>query len=161
MLISNNTALLLTKDETFIEKYVAVAQMCDVKLTTQSEWNKNYRIVQDVVIADAEFASSIAEIYRSKLVLVFSGNISEMRTKADRFIFDKENLQELIYALLRIDNTVKVKDTRSITNIILASGRSAFKGADYVFDFANAIYKYKGQEIYVSEAQKVLLAKWL
>ena len=161
MLVSNSTALLLTKDEDFINKYKTVAQMCDVTLTVQSEWNKNYRVTQDVIIAEAEFASLIADTYRSKLVLVFTGSIADMRTKADRFIFNKENLQELIYAFLKIDNSVKVKDTRSVTSIVLSSGRSSFKEADYDFDFASSVYKYKGKEIYVSEAQRVLLAKWL
>lgn len=161
MLVSNSTALLLTKDEGFINKYKTVAQMCDVTLTVQSEWNKNYRVTQDVVIAEAEFASLIADTYRSKLVLVFAGSIADMRTKADRFIFDKENLQELIYAFLKIDNSVKVKDTRSVTSIILSSGKSVFREADYDFDFANSIFKYKGKDIYVSYGQKTALAKWL
>ena len=48
-----------------------------------------------------------------------------------------------------------------MTSIVIASGRSVFKESDYDFDFASSVYKYKGIEIYVSEAQRVLLAKWL
>ena len=161
MLISNKTALLLSKDTDFISRYETVAQMCNVELTVRSEWNERYRISQDVIIAEGELASLVASEYKNRLVLVFSGSIAEMRAKADRFIFNKENLQELIYAFLKIDNSVKVKDTRSVTSIVIASGRSIFKESDYDFDFASSVYKYKGIEIYVSEAQRVLLAKWL
>lgn len=161
MLISSKTALLLSKDTDFIARYETVAQMCNVELTVRSEWNERYRINQDVVIAEGELASLVASEYKNRLVFVFSGSIAEMRAKADRFIFNKENLQELIYAFLKIDNSVKVKDTRSVTSIVISSGRSVFKEADYDFDFASSVYKYKGTEIYVSEAQRVLLAKWL
>lgn len=161
MLISSKTALLLSKDTDFIARYETVAQMCNVELTVRSEWNERYRINQDVVIAEGELASLVASEYKNRLVLVFSGSIAEMRAKADRFIFNKESLQELIYAFLKIDNSVKVKDTRSVTSIVISSGRSVFKEADYDFDFANSIFRYKGKEIYVSSGQKIVLAKWL
>ena len=161
MLVSSKTALLLSKDTDFIARYETVAQMCNVELTVRSEWNERYRINQDVVIAEGELASLVASEYKNRLVLVFSGSIAEMRAKADRFIFNKENLQELIYAFLKIDNSVKVKDTRSVTSIVISSGRSVFKEADYDFDFANSTFRYKGKEIYVSEGQKIVLAKWL
>lgn len=161
MLISSKTALLLSKDTDFIARYETVAQLCNVELTVRSEWNERYRINQDVVIAEGELASLVASEYKNRLVLVFSGNIAEMRAKADRFIFNKENLQELIYAFLKIDNSVKIKDTRSVTSIVISSGRSIFKEADYDFDFANSTFRYKGKEIYVSDGQKIVLAKWL
>lgn len=161
MLVSSKTALLLSKDTDFIARYETVAQMCNVELTVRSEWNGRYRINQDVVIAEGELASLVASEYRNRLVLVFSGSIAEMRAKADRFIFNKENLQELIYAFLKIDNPVKVKDTRSVTSIVVSSGRSVFKESDYDFDFANSAFRYKGKEIYVSDGQKIVLAKWL
>ena len=40
MLISNKTALLLSKDADFIARYETVAQMCNVELTVRSEWNE-------------------------------------------------------------------------------------------------------------------------
>jgi hypothetical protein len=161
MLVSSKTALLLSKDTDFIARYETVAQMCNVELTVRSEWNERYRINQDVAIAEGELAYLVASAYKNRLVLVFSGSIAEMRAKADRFIFNKENLNELIYAFLKIDNSVKVKDTRSVTSIVISSGRSVFKEADYDFDFANSTFRYKGKEIYVSSGQKIVLAKWL
>ena len=106
MVISNKNALLLSKDADFISRYETVAQMCNVELTVRSEWNERYRISQEVVIAEGELASLVASEFKNRLVLVFSGSIAEMRATADRFIFNKENLQELIYAFLKKDNSV-------------------------------------------------------
>lgn len=159
MLTTGKEVLLLTKDEKLIERYSEIAGVCGFRLEVQREWSSAYRISHDVIVADVDFIQCVSELYRDRVVALFSGAPGDMFRLADRFIFNRESVAELMYSVMRITTDLKVRSGRSV--IMQRAGSSEFKHGDYDFDFASNRFSYRGEPIHLSEGQATALANWL
>ena len=165
MLDTCKTALLLTDNERLAKSYEEVAFRCNVLLKWEKDWTKQYRISSDVVICTAEYVDMIAEEYRHKAVLVFGKGerIAKWRWTFDRYVFNPDDENELVYSLLRIKPSKKEVKASSpnLTSVLRDCGETRFVKGDYMFDFVQDIFIYKGVKIYLSKGNKLMLARWL
>lgn len=160
MLKKCSSVLLLTEDEELYKKVYSVTSACDIELEWEREWYGAYRVTSDVVICDTEFASSLNASYYDKAVLVLGeGKVFDYREKFRRFIFNRENEQELMYSMLIIPSDIKQKE--SSEEVIKAAGVQVFRQAQYDFNFNYGVFKYNGKSIYLSERERKYLAEWL
>lgn len=163
MLRTCSSALLLTTDGSLAECYRSLAPMCNVELTVEDRWNVRFKAEQDVIITEREFMGSIASEYRSRIVMLLRGDdrISEVRSLCDRFIFSRDNMQELMYAFLVPEDSTGRDEGQSMGEILTSVRRTRFRKGDYDFDFVNGTYRYRGKGIYLTKMQRLMLARWL
>ena len=150
--------LLLTQDESLAERFASQAKDLNVPLFVRKKWKGSFRITQDVVVAEESFIPFIHFEDRHKLILI-TNNVSGNMMEADRFIFNRENENEIRYAFMK--KSPEVKKQKRLSSIIKKAGSSFCSGKDFSFDFAQRDYKYKGKSIYMSEAQATSVAEWL
>ena len=53
------------------------------------------------------------------------------------------------------------ENLNDISALVKKYGKSIFSKGDYYFDFLNNIFKYKGENIWLSDGNRLMLAKWL
>lgn len=163
MLKSCNKILLISEDESLIQKYETLAPMCNVELTVRREWNIKFRTPHELIIADGKMIDTVAYEYRSKTIMVLNKNerFFDAKSKADRFVFDRDNLQELMYSFCAVTVPTPLKDIKSLASIIHDANCGVYKRGEYDFDFSNDLYSYRGKRIYLTNQQRISLAKWL
>lgn len=165
MLETCKTLLLLTDSEELAKRYEEVAFKCNVLLRWEKGWTKQYRISSDVVVCTSEYADMIAEEYRAKAILVLNKGekIGKWRWKFDRYVFNAEDENEVVYSMLRIKPSKKEVKASSptLSAVLQESGESHFCKGNYDFNFPQDIFKYKGTRIYLSKGNKLMLARWL
>lgn len=163
MLRTCTTALLLSRDAVLSEKYRSMAPMCNVELTVADKWNLRFKASQDVIVAEKEFMRTLPVEYRSRIVMVLEegDRIADVRNMADRFIFDRNNMQELMYAFLVNDDEKREEESLDMRELLSTVRRSRFRRGDYDFDFASGTYRYRGRGIYLTRTQRLVLARWL
>lgn len=152
MLMKCKSALLLTPVGTFASSYRRVAREVGVELDVECDWNKLYRVRQDVIILSSKYLDKVNESYYTNAVLVLrSDEIPEtfFDKGIRRFIFDYQSERELRLALYR-----EVEQVRSYNVTHFAFG-------DYDFDFHKEEFKWKGRYIYLTTTEKAYIASWL
>lgn len=152
MLIKCKSALLLSSVESFTHMYTQLASEIGVKLITEAEWNRLYRVNQDVIILSSKYLDKVNESYYTNAVLMLKSSEHPedfIEKGIKRFIFDYQNANELRLALYK-DVTV----AKSYTINRYAFGR-------YDFDFGEDSFKYEGRNIYLTSTEKVYIASWL
>lgn len=165
MLKTCRSFLLLTEDKRLQNVYEAVARNSEIRIKIMEKWDVMNRSTEDVIICDSYFADMLNEDYWFKTVVVLKQGESFVpyRKRFDRFVFDRENKNEIAYSLVKIKLDVKreVAELTTVGSIINECGTSVYSCGDYFFDFGNGVYKYKGNGIYLTEGNKIALAKWL
>lgn len=152
MLMKCKSALLLSSVESFSRMYTQLANGIGVRLVTESEWNRLYRVNQDVIILGSKYLDKVNESYYANAVLMLksSEHPEDFIGKGiKRFIFDYQNANELRLALYK-DITV----AKSYTISRYTFGR-------YDFDFGEDSFKYEGRNIYLTPTEKAYIASWL
>ena len=165
MLDTCKTLLLLTDSEELAKRYEEVAFKCNVLLRWEKGWTKQYRLSSDVIVCTSEYAEMIAEEYRVKTVLVLGKDekIGKWRWKFDRYVFNAEDENEIVYSMLRIKPSKREVKASSpdLPTVLRDCGETKYEEGDYYFDFTHDIFKYKGTRIYLSKGNKLILARWL
>lgn len=164
MLEKCNTALLISEVENFAENYVTVAKDIGVSMTVEKEWNLKYRMTKDVVILGSKHLKLLNRAYYPLAVVILKEGespASYIKEGISHFIFDYTNQYELITALFKPGKVMVNGASLEIQEMLKGSDTVRFYIGDYDFRFDQNIYKYKGQPIYLQEAQKRYLAQWL
>lgn len=159
MLATGKTVLLLSQDIVFIERYQEIAKVCDFTLEVRNKWYDTFRSDHDVIVADTDFIKHVSVVYRDKLVAVYSGSHNDMYNIADRFIFNKDSIPELMYSVMKIK--VMDKPVSDRATAILKAGKGTFITDKYNFDFASNTYVADGVPVHFTDGQATALAKWL
>lgn len=152
MLMKCKSALLLSSVESFSRMYTKLANGIGVRLVTESEWNRLYRVNQDVIILGSKYLDKVNESYYANAVLMLKSSERPedfIEKGIKRFIFDYQNANELRLALYK-DITV----AKSYTISRYTFGR-------YDFDFGEDSFKYEGRNIYLTPTEKAYIASWL
>jgi len=165
MLKTCKSFILVTEDKRLQNVYEAVARSSEIKIKIMEKWDLLNRSTEDLIICDSYFADFMNEDYWFKTVVVLKQGESFVpyRQRFDRFVFDRENKNEIAYSLVKIKLDVKreVAELTTVGSIISECGTSVYTNGDYFFDFGNGVYKYKGKGIYLTEGNKIALARWL
>lgn len=152
MLMKCKSALLLSSVESFTHTYTQLANEIGVKLIAEAEWNRLYRVNQDVIILGSKYLDKVNESYYANAVLMLKSSERPedfIEKGIKRFIFDYQNANELRLALYK-DITV----AKSYTISRYTFGR-------YDFDFGEDSFKYEGRNIYLTPTEKAYIASWL
>lgn len=164
MLKKCETVLLISNQPAFFEPYRKLAESIGVRLFTESEWNKKYRVKEDLVILGSKHLDELNELYYSRAVVILGTGESPapyIKLGISRFIFDYKNNYELIVALFREEPIVINTPAREVAVAVADSGSPSFCYKDYDFKFSKDVYFYKGRQVYFQKAQKRYLAEWL
>ena len=150
MLTLCKTALLISGNKDFAERYTSLAQAVDVSLTVETTWNVNYRVSKEVVILGSKHLPTLNKAYYPCAVVILSADENpqpyiEMGVK--HFIFDYLNDNELL--------------STDLATILKDSSATRYCFREYDFDFGNNKFVYKGLPIYLADTQKAFLADWL
>lgn len=156
---------LITEDKWIQNAYDVISRNCDLRMKVCEKWDIKNRCDDDLIVCDSFFADTISDDYTHKTVIILKEGESFVpyRKRFDRFVFNRENKNELTYALLRIklDFKQEIAELTTIGSIIKEAGESVYSSGDYFFDFGNGVYKYKGKGIFLTEGNKIMLARWL
>ena len=152
MLMKCKSVLLLSSVESFTHTYTQIANEVGVRLTTESEWNRLYRVNQDVIILGSKYLDKVNETYYANAVLMLKSSERPedfIEKGIKRFIFNYQNANELRLALYK-----DIAVAKSYTISRYAFGR-------YDFDFGEDSFKYEGRNIYLTPTEKAYIASWL
>ena len=152
MLMKCKSALLLSSVESFTRMYTQLASEIGVRLVVEAEWNRLYRVNQDIIILSSKYLDKVNESYYANAVLMLKSSERPedfIEKGIKRFIFDYQNANELRLALYK-DITI----AKSYTISRYAFGR-------YDFDFGEDSFKYEGRYIYLTPTEKAYIASWL
>lgn len=152
MLMKCKSALLLSSVESFIRMYTQLASEIGVRLVVEAEWNRLYRVNQDIIILSSKYLDKVNESYYANAVLMLKSSEHPedfIEKGIKRFIFNYQNANELRLALYK-DITI----AKSYTISRYAFGR-------YDFDFGEDSFKYEDRYIYLTPTEKAYIASWL
>lgn len=164
MLEKCSTALLISEVEAFSKMFESLAKDVGVNMTVESSWNVKYRVTKDIVILGSKYLPYLNKAYYPMAVVILKNNESPapyIKEGINHFIFDHTNQFELITALFKQNKVLVNGASLELNQMLKESGTTRFLLGDYDFRFDMNIYKYKGQPIYLQEAQKRYLAQWL
>lgn len=153
MLNVSSSVLLLTKDKAFAEYFKETALSCDVQVAVKARWDRTYRIREDVVVCESEWADRINDKCRSKTVILLKKDESFIGLKNKgftRFVFDTADERQLIYSLMTENEVRKAKVDGGV-----------FTDGEYDFNFTTKVFKYKNKGIYLTKGEQSYLADWL
>ena len=164
MLTLCKTALLISGNKDFAERYTSLAQAVEVSLTVETNWNVNYRVSKEVVILGSKHLPTLNKAYYSCAVVILSADENpqpyiEMGVK--HFIFDYLYDNELLFAFYKAQATVVHSQSTDLATILKDSSATRYCFREYDFDFGNNKFVYKGLPIYLADTQKAFLADWL
>lgn len=146
----------ITKSEATYKKIFAEASAENINVT----YSKSFKSIEtyyknfDLIFSDFEFLKNFKSI-RDRVVVIDPANYTRrlLNRGYTRFLFDKTNRNEILAALVTIEN-YRGKDAEEAEKIE-RTNKHTYLGLD--MDFKRAEYKYKGQEIYVTPAQHAYL----
>lgn len=165
MLKKVSKALLLTDVASFGEKYMELADSCEVELTVASEWSTMYRVKADVIICGSKYLDKINPAYISLVTILLGKEETPhkfIQQGVERFIFDYKNKVELSAAFYKAEKEIKTfACSEGLQDILKESEIIDYHYGDYDFKFAKNDFKYKRKPIYLTKGEKNYLAEWL
>lgn len=164
MLLKCSSALLLTDVKNFALLYSELAEEFGVSLKVESDWNKRYRITEEVVICGSKFLDRVNEqFYPGTTVILKSGEspLPYVKKGIESFIYDYENQYELAMAFYKKSKVNIKQDTEDMRTILDSSMTVSFNEKEYSFDFSRDEFLYSGKRIYLTSSEKLYLAEWL
>ena len=164
MLNKSKTALLISSQPSFTEPYKKLADENGIVLNIEAEWNIRYRVKEDVVILGGKHLDKLHSDYYNKAVVILREGESPSPYIAkgiNRFIFNYQNKDELLFALYYEEPVFVLKASREVADSVADSGLTQFTYGEYDFKFDRDMYTYKGRPIYLCSSQKKYLAEWL
>lgn len=161
--------MLITNDNALVERYTALAIEAEIDLKIERIWKPIYRVNTDVVIATSDRLYDIHPIFYTDLSLILNKGelpFNYMNQGVTRFIFDKDNDTELLFAFYKSDvvlpeTPVQAVKTEALNEVLATCSMVTFREGNYNFNFDLNQFKYKDKEIYLSDKDKIYLAKWL
>lgn len=156
--------LLLTDVENFASMYKQLAEECEVRMLVEEKWNSRYRVRQENIICGSKYLEDINVAYYPNIILILksSENPNDFRKKGiTRFIFNHKDTRELVYAFMKIEKTIVKSADNDFKSILKESTSIVYFQGDYEFHFDTNKFFWKGEQIYLSEANKKYLADWL
>lgn len=163
MLRKCSKVLLLSNDASLIAEMLSLAKASDVALNISNDWNEHYRVNEEVIICEEDYLDLLDESYYQSVVLVLKEGSSFIpyMSKVNRFIFNKDNAQELAFALMKEEVKCMISNSLTLKEILDVSNTVSFKCGRYDFDFLKDTFKFNDKAIYLTKTEKVYLAKWL
>ena len=164
MLEKCNSALLISEVESFSETYETIARDIGVDMTVEKEWKPRYRMSKDVVILGSKYLPDLNKAYYPMAVVILKKGenpVPYIKEGVNHFIFDYTNQYELLMALFKSPKVLVNGASQELKEMLRESGTTRFKAGAYDFRFDMNLYLYKGQPVYLQEAQKRYLAQWL
>lgn len=164
MLEKCNSALLISEVESFSETYETIARDIGVDMTVEKEWKPRYRMSRDVVILGSKYLPDLNKAYYPVAVVILKRGenpVPYIKEGVNHFIFDYTNQYELLMALFKSPRVLVNGASQELKEMLRESGTTRFKAGAYDFRFDMNLYLYKGQPVYLQEAQKRYLAQWL
>ena len=164
MLLKCSSALLLTDVKNFGLLYSDLAEELGVSLKVEAEWNKRYRITEEIVICGSKFLDRVNEqFYPGTTVILKSGEspLPYVKKGIESFIYDYENQYELAMAFYKKSKINIRQDSEDMRTILDSSMTVSFNEKEYSFDFSRDEFLYSGKRIYLTSSEKLYLAEWL
>lgn len=161
-------AFLVTMNADFERAFVKTAQKYNIEVQVEKSWKKIYTIDSGIVACDTKTIGDIASCYIDR-VLLYAGKEEKIQEfvnmGVNNFLFDLEDKRQLALSLTRCtyrDISTKVWSQSDELRSVLSYAESpVFEGEHYYFDFTSGNYKYNGNDIYLSPAEEMVIAKWL
>lgn len=164
MLVKCKNALLLSDVASFSNMYRQLADEADVNLIVESEWNKRYRVNQEVVILGSKYLDNLNEAYYANAVIILKPGenpIPFVKMGVMRFIFDYHNQYELLTAFFRTEAITLHASNLKLQELLKECPILNFQEGEYDFKFDVDKFFYKGKPVYLADSQKRYLAEWL
>lgn len=161
MLKTCSSALLLSGAPNFIQYIRDIANDIGVELTVADEWNKNYRLNEEIIICGSRYLSdiSVRDYDKVRLILKTDETVSKfIELGITHFIFDYNNMRELAFSFYTDDAQ---KKSLSMNDITMNTDKRHFVRGKYDFNFSTDSFKYDGVGIYLRNSEKIYLAQWL
>ena len=140
---------ILTDDNDLRVLYKKVCDSLGIKYLFLDKIREEGRVFGDLFICESGLFFDTIPDDLSKTVIVLK-SIDDfriyLRFGVNRFVFNRKNLDEVMFSLL-VDENVEIEGGKA----------KVFKRGDYLFDFARNEYKYKKENIYVTEVEKKYL----
>lgn len=159
-----SNVLLLSDVKSFSDNYRLIAEDLGVNLSVEEEWNNRYRIGHDLVICGSKYLEFIHPDYFSSVVLILKEDelpATYIAKGIERFIFNHKDNRELALSLYKSIPVVVRANKLDYEEVLKYSNTLNFCVGNYEFYFDRGIFKYKGQSIYLTDADKLYLAEWL
>ena len=157
-------ALLLSDVSGFINYFSSLAEKAEVDLTVESDWEKMYRVHEDVIICGSKYLDRINEAYHNLIVLILKPEESPfdfIDKGVSRFIYNFKNENEILMAFMLPKGEQLGYDHSKPLEVLNVSSKEDFIYGDYRFLFTKDRYFYKGNEIYLSNGCKAYIADWI
>ena len=164
MLKKVDKALLISDVASFSDNFSALAEDIGVTLLVEPSWNVKYRVNADTIIFGSKYISEVNEAYYPIAVIILKDGESPapyIKMGVTRFIFNYNNSYEMICALHKSDSVIVHSGSVEYEEIVKDSVTARYNFGDYDFCFDKNVFKYKGKQIYLSNASKKYLAEWL
>lgn len=164
MLARVNKALLLSDVPAFYNSYKALAEDIGVELKCEEQWNRQYRVNTDVLIAGSKYLPDINESSYPYLVIILKDGENPfpyIQKGITRFIFNFRNNFELMCALYNPEKIIVHACEKELETVLRTLSVHTYHEGNYDFDFDLNQFSYKGKKIYISKASKMYLAEWL
>jgi hypothetical protein len=164
MLKKVNSALLLTDVPAFAERVRALATDAGIDVTVEAEWNKNFRVHDEVVLMGTKYLEKLNESYLPEVVLILKEHESPfpfIKKGVTRFVLDYKDDRGILLSFFKAEPVVLHASSLKLSEIISNCNMQSYCHGDYDFRFDKNVYKYKDREIYLPESVKRFLAEWL
>jgi hypothetical protein len=155
--------LLISSVASFVEYITELAQDAGVKIEVADEWNPSYRLDADVIMCGSKFLSQINVLDYDKVRLLLKTNETVamfLDMGITHFIFDYNNIREVAFSFF-VEEKSKSLAEFSVEDTLYVAHKDSFVTDKYNFNFRKNVFKYKEVGIYLTEGEKVYLAKWL
>lgn len=155
--------LLISSVSSFVAYITEIAQDAGVEIEVADEWNPSYRLYADVIVCGSKYLSQInvLDYDKVRLVLKTTETVAMFLDKGiTHFIFDYNNIREVAFSFFVEEKNIPL-DKLSVQNILYEVHKDSFVTNKYNFNFSKNVFKYKEVGIYLTEGEKVYLAKWL
>lgn len=155
--------LLISSVSGFVSYITEIAQDAGVDIEVAEEWNPSYRLSADVIVCGSKYLPQInvLDYDKVRLVLKTTETVAMFLDKGiTHFIFDYNNIREVSFSFFTEEKSIPL-DELSVQNILYEVHKDSFVTDKYYFNFSKNVFKYKEVGIYLTEGEKVYLAKWL
>lgn len=163
MLKKCSNVLLLTNVTSFAETYTELARDIGVSVHVEEEWNSHYRVSEQVIVCGSKYIEDINEMFIPNVVVILRSGENPaalIKRGINRFIFDFKSSTELLVSMYAQEKEY-VKQSGTFADVLDESPFLNYVEGEYKFNFKSDRYYYKGDGIYLTNAEKRYLAEWL
>lgn len=158
-------SVLLLSDVTEYCRFVKdIADKEGVYFSSESSWDKDYRVLAETVLLGSKFLDSLNPSYYKSAVIILKPEenpLPFLEKGITRFIFDYRSVAEISFAFYKIELVTIAESKLDYTSFLDYADINQFCFGSYEFKFDQDSFKWKGKNVFISKAEKRFLAEWL